>query len=384
MSALFPLVQSMIFQVVVDYDPLFNPEIKSNMTSVKLTTSARMPVAVIGAGAIGRMHIERILNHNDVVLAAIADPTDAARELAASIGVPWFADPLELVERSTAQGVIVATPNATHALIGIACIKRELPVLVEKPIAETVAEAQRLCDAASAANVPLLVGHQRRHNPILRRARELVTGGLLGRPVSATAMSTWLKPDDYFKLEWRRKAGGGPVLINMIHDIDLLRFLLGEIVSVQALSSHTIRGFEVEDTAAVLLRFACGALGTVTVSDTAAAPWNWDLAAGEAAHYPKQDVDSIFLTGTEGSLSLPQLQVWQYRGKRGWHEPLTVERTPLHHEDPYAEQLRHLRAVAEGREVPVCSGNDGLRTLQATLAVHEAARTGMTIHLPMM
>lgn len=340
-----------------------------------------MPVAVIGAGAIGKMHVDRILNHSDVSLAAIADPTDAARELAASAGVPWFADPLELVSTTSARAAIVATPNATHTAIGIACVERGLPVLVEKPIADTVADARRLCDAASAAKVPLLVGHHRRHNPILRRARELLAQGLLGRPVSATAMSTWLKPDDYFSLAWRRQAGGGPVLINMIHDIDLLRFLLGEVVSVQAQSSSAVRGFEVEDTASALLRFECGALATINVSDVAVTPWNWDLAAGEAAHYPKQDVDSIFLAGTDASLTLPQLQVWQYRGRRGWHEPLTVERTPLHRGDPYVEQLRHLRAVAEGRETPVCSGVDGLRTLQATLAVHEAARTGTTVQL---
>lgn len=351
------------------------------MISANLASQTRMPVAVIGAGAIGKMHIERLLAHSDVALSAIADPTDAARDLSASLGVPWFANPLELVEKTTARAVIVATPNSSHTSIGIACIARSLPVLVEKPIADTVVDAKRLCDAAATAKVPLMVGHQRRHNPILRRARELVKQGILGRPVTATAMSTWLKPDDYFNLEWRRKAGGGPVLINMIHDIDLLRFLLGEIVSVQALSSQAIRGFEVEDTAAVLLRFECGALGTVNVSDAAVAPWIWDLAAGEAAHYPKQDVNSIFLTGTEGSLSIPQLQIWQYRGNRGWHEPLTVERTPLHHGDPYVEQLRHLRAVVEGRETPVCSGIDGLRTLQATLAVHEAARTGTTVQL---
>lgn len=356
----------------------------SNMISTTQTPSFRMPVAVMGAGAIGKMHIERILTHSDVTLAAIADPSEAARELSASLGVPWFADPLELVEKTTAQAIIVATPNATHTPIGLACIGRGLPLLVEKPISDTVADAQRLCDAAVAAQVPLMVGHQRRHNPILRRARDMVQQGVLGRPVTATAMSTWLKPDNYFDMEWRRKPGGGPVLINMIHDIDLLRFLLGEIVSVQALSSKAVRGFEVEDTAAVLLAFECGALGTVNVSDAAVAPWIWDLAAGEAAHYPKQDVDSVFLTGTEGALSIPQLHVWQYRGKRGWHEPLTTERTPLHRGDPYVEQLRHLRAVVEGREVPVCSGIDGLRTLQATLAVHEAARTGSTVQLPQL
>jgi predicted dehydrogenase len=319
--------------------------------------------------------------HDQVKLAAIADPGPAACELAAALDVPWFADPMELLASTDARAVIVATPNATHADLGAACLQRKLPVLMEKPIADTLANARRLCEAAEASGVPLMVGHQRRHNPLLRRAREMVRAGLLGRPVSATVMATWLKPDSYFAMEWRRKAGGGPVLINMIHDIDLLRFLLGEVVSVQAQRSSGVRGFEVEDTAAALLRFECGALATLVTSDAATAPWNWDLAAGEASHYAKQDVDSIFITGTDASMTLPQLQVFQFRGARGWHEPLSMERTPLHRGDPYVEQLRHLRAVAEGREAPLCSARDGLRTLEATLAVHEAAVSGGTVRL---
>lgn len=341
----------------------------------------KMPIAVFGAGAIGRMHIERIAGHDQVSLAGIADPSDSARALAEQLGVAWFAQPLELLEGTRPAAAIIATPNATHTELAAECLARSVPVLVEKPIADTLQSAQRLCDLAQSSGVPVLVGHQRRHNPLLRRARELIADGLLGRAVSATVMATWLKPDSYFGMAWRRQAGGGPVLINMIHDIDLLRFLLGEVVSVQATTSSEVRGFEVEDTAGALLRFAGGAIATLLTSDTATAPWNWDLAAGEASHYARQDVDSIFIMGTEASLTLPRLQVFRFRGERGWHQPLTLERTPLHQADPYVEQLRHLRAVTEGREAPVCSALDGMRTLQATLAVHEAALSGGTRHL---
>jgi predicted dehydrogenase len=344
-------------------------------------SSARLPVAVIGAGAIGRMHVERLLRHPDAAPAGIADPSPAAREFAGNCGVPWFADYREMLERTSPGAAIVATPNGTHADVGIACVARRLPLLVEKPVADTVAEGRRLCDAAAAAGVPVMVGHQRRHNPILRRARALVADGVLGRPVSVTAMATWLKPDTYFEIAWRREPGGGPVLINLIHDIDLLRFLIGEIESVQAVTSNAVRGFAVEDTAAVLMRFACGALATLSVSDAAVAPWNWDLAAGEATHYAQVDVDTHFISGTEGSLTLPRLHVWRYAGERGWHEPLTRECTALHHGDPYMEQLRHLRAVAEGREQPLCSGFDGLRTLEAALAVQQAASTQRPVTL---
>jgi predicted dehydrogenase len=151
---------------------------------------------------------------------------------------------------------------------------------------------------------------------------------------------------------------------------------------VQAITSSAVRGHPVEDTAAAILRFRNGALGSVSLTDAAVAPWNWDLAAGEAAHYPRQDVDSIFISGTEGSLTLPRLEVWRYRGARGWHDPLSMERTAPHLRDPYAEQLRHVRAVVEGREEPLCSGFDGMRTLEAIRAVHDSAATGLAVELP--
>lgn len=339
------------------------------------TCTEPLSIALIGAGAVGRLHAERCLRHPDVRLTAIADPSPAARDAAAAIGVRWYADHRELLDSEAVGAMIVATPNATHLAVGRDCIERGLPVLLEKPIAATLDDARALCAAAEDAGVPLLVAHHRRHNPIQRRARELVAGGALGRPVAASVLATWLKPDAYFGPAWRRHSGGGPVLINLIHDIDQLRFMLGEVVEVQAMTSNAGRGFEVEDTAGVLLRLASGAVATMAVSDITAAPWNWDLNAGEAAHYPRQGVDTMFLCGTEGSLAMPSLTLWRYAGARGWHEELTAQRSTPHGGDPYVEQLRHLRAVVEGREAPLCSGRDALETLAVALAVLESAHT---------
>ena len=338
-------------------------------------------LAVIGAGLIGRTHIDCALKQPGVDLVGIADPSDEGRRLAESVNVKWFADYDAMIGSVKPRGVVIATPNATHAKIAVQCLKRGAAVLVEKPIADTLEDAKRICDAAVAAKLPAMVGHQRRQNPIMQRAKRMVAAGKLGRPVCLTAMSTWLKPAEYFDTAWRREKGGGPILINLIHDVDQLRYLFGDIASVQAMTSNAIRGFEVEDTAVILLRFRNGALGTVTVSDTAAAPWNWDLSAGEAERFPKQDVNSHFLSGTEGSLTLPRLDYWHYREGKGWHDELTEERTALHVGDPYAEQMRHFRAVIEGEEAPVCSAEDAMRSLEATLAVAEAARSGKEVVL---
>ena len=341
----------------------------------------RVPIAVIGAGLIGRTHIDRALQQPGVDLVGIADPSEQGRALAQSVKVPWFADFEPMLDTVKPRGVVIATPNATHARIAVRCLERGSAVLVEKPIADALEDARLICEASAKAALPVLVGHQRRHSPIMRRAKQIIVAGRLGRPVCLTAMSTWLKPAEYFETQWRRVKGGGPILINLIHDVDQLRFLFGDIESVQAMASNTIRGFEVEDTATVLFRFCNGALGTVTVSDTAAAPWNWDLSAGEAERFPRQAVNSHFLSGTEGSLTLPRLEFWRYPVGKGWHDELTEERTALHLGDPYAEQMRHFRAVVEGEEEPLCSAADAMRSLEATLAAAFAAKSGTPVTL---
>ncbi|MCP3022923.1 Gfo/Idh/MocA family protein [Cupriavidus basilensis] len=341
----------------------------------------KTPIALIGAGAIGRTHIDRIGRSGNLQLAAIADPTDGGRALAQSLGVPWYADHRDMLEGVKPSGAVVATPNQTHVAVAIDCIERGVAALVEKPVADTVAGAQRLVDAQARTGVAVLVGHHRRHNPISRRAREIVQSGRLGRLVTASAMAIFLKPDAYFEAAWRRQAGGGPVLINLIHDIDLLRFLMGEIESVQAASSNAVRGFAVEDTSAAVLRFANGALATLLLSDAAASPWCWDFCSGEQEAYPRQQVQSHCLAGTHGSLSLPDLRIWDYRGERSWHAELTLEQSAVHKADPYSQQLQHFKAVIEGSEAPLCSALDGLRTLQATLAVHEAAVSAQSVCL---
>jgi predicted dehydrogenase len=341
----------------------------------------KLKLAVIGAGAIGRTHIALAREHALFELAAIVDASDAAQALAAQLGAPVYGDSAAMLAAVRPDAVIVATPNATHADIGIQCLRSGAHVLMEKPITDTLPDARRLCEAAEQAGRVLLVGHQRRYNTILRTARAIVQSGRLGQLVSATGMATWLKPDPYFDIAWRRHKGGGPILINLIHDIDLLRFLMGEIASVQASSANAVRGFEVEDTAAVILRFENGALATMTVSDSATTPWNWDLAAGESAHYARQDVNSHFISGTHASLTLPRLEVWDYKAERGWHQALTQERTAVHEANPYAEQLRHFHAVIQGTEEPVCSGRDALRSLQAILAIHQAAASGEVVRL---
>lgn len=341
--------------------------------------SARMRIGVAGAGLIGRRHIELIAASPDCVLSGIADPSPAAKEFAQSRGVPWYADHRALLEQDKPDGLIVASPNSLHLPMALDCAEAGVPALIEKPVTDTVAAAQRLCAAVKRTGVPMLVGHHRRHNPIIKAAREAVANGKLGQLTAVVGLWLLRKPDDYFEVAWRREQGGGPLLINLIHDIDNLRFVCGEIAEVQALTSNKVRGFAVEDTAALLLRFANGALGTVTVSDATPAPWSWELSSGENPAYPKQDQPCYIFSGTKGSLSVPNMELWSYAGQPGWYAPLSREKVTPAGLDPLAEQLRHFCEVISGREQPLISAEDAMATLAVVEAVSAAAHTGQTI-----
>jgi predicted dehydrogenase len=344
----------------------------------------KLAIAVVGAGVIGRTHIDTISKSDEVRLAAIVEPSQAGKDYAAKQGCPWFADHASLIAAKLCSAAIIATPNATHLEVALDLIAAGIPVLVEKPITATLRDARALTEAAARAKVPVLVGHHRRHNPIIARARQVIASGVLGRLTTATVLYTFLKPAPYFDLAWRRDpAAGGPILINLIHEIDLVRHLLGEIESLQAFTSNGVRGFAVEDTVAVIARTVQGALVTISLSDTVAAPWSWDLAARESPLYPPQPrpVQSHFISGTDGSLTLPDCTHWSYKGDKSWFAPITADALQVAADNAYVLQLRHFCQVVRGEVAPLCSAADGMATLAATLAVREAAATGKAVML---
>jgi predicted dehydrogenase len=333
-------------------------------------------IVVAGAGLIGRRHVELVRQSPECELAAVVDPAPAAASDHDSIGECFAA------EGTDGVGVIVAAPNRLHVPIALECVERGVPVLVEKPIADTVEDAQRLVDAAEEAGVPLLVGHHRRYSPLLEAAARTVAAGTLGRVVAVQGSALFSKPDDYFDAApWRREPGGGPILINMVHEVDDLRAVCGEILAVQAMAANGTRGHAVEDTVAVVLRFASGALGTFLLSDTAAAPFSWELTSAENAAYPHQpDADCYVIAGTRGSLRVPTMRLTTYPGAPSWWEPFEAAVVEVEDADPLARQLAHFCDVIRGA-APRVTGRDAVETLRVTLAIAEACRTGELVEI---
>ena len=274
-------------------------------------------IAVAGAGLIGQRHIEEIDASASAELAAIVDPSAAAVDIAEKFSVPLYGSLAELFEANRPDGVILATPNQFHVAGGLECVAAGVPVIVEKPIGDTVEGATALVEAGEAAGVAVLTGHHRNYSPIMAKARELVRGGALGSVVAVVGTALFYKPDDYFEAGdgWRRQPGGGPILLNLIHEVNSLLSLVGDIVRVQAVDSTATRGYPVEDTSAMIFTFANGALGTFLLSDTAASARSWEQTSLENksyAGYP--DEDCYHIAGTRGSLSVPTMRLKVYPG----------------------------------------------------------------------
>ena len=345
----------------------------------------KIRIAVAGAGAIGKAHIQVALNGARSELCAVVDPSPEAVAIAAQAGVPLFASIADMLTVLRPDGVVLATPNHLHVPQTLQCIEEKLPVLLEKPIATTVALGEKLVKAVESRGAKVLIGHHRAHSPIMAKAKEVVACGRLGQLVAIMGSATFYKPDRYFdEAPWRRELGAGPILINMIHEVHNLRMLCGDIIAVQAFASHAIRGFAVEDTVAINLRFASGVLGTFMLSDTAACARSWEQTSHENKVYPSyDDEDCYVITGTNGSLSVPTMRLKTYARPedRSWWQEFEVGVVGMVRDDPLKHQMDHFCAVICGEAAPLVSARDGLNNLRVTEAIAEAAKNGQVVHL---
>jgi predicted dehydrogenase len=348
-----------------------------------LSDNSPIRMAVIGTGLAGQRHVQHILDEPRCRLTGIVEPRPQAKALAEKAGADYYSDIAPFLKKGDAEGVIIATPNETHAAIGIQCARAGLHVLVEKPIDADLHAAADLVDTAQKEGVKVLVGHHRRFNPYIEAAKRIIDSGELGTISAVSVLWTVLKPSSYFNAAWRREPGGGPVLINLIHDIDNLRYLFGDIARIYAESSNAVRGYPVEDTAVISIRFHGGVLGTVVTSDVVVSPYNFESATGENPLVDSAGQDCYRIFGTEATLNFPEMTIWRYigEGEPGWSRPISHERTTVERTIPFERQLQHFCDMIRHGAVPRCSGQEAIKTLQATMAVREATSTGAPVTL---
>jgi inositol 2-dehydrogenase len=329
-------------------------------------------VGVIGTGVMGRRHAENIAAlWPRARLVAVADAfTQNARAVADELACDWYQDADELLARPDIQAVVIATGADTHARYTMAAAERGKDILCEKPLALTLADAERAAQAAEQARVRLQIGFMRRYDPPYRDAYEAIERGEIGRPVlfSAISRDALPPPRSYFS----SPGAGGLFIDSGIHDLDLARWLMRDevqtiVASGAVVACHDLADVQPLDAGAITLHFRQGAMGTIQLYRRAV--YGYDIRTE--------------VLGTEGAVMV---------GDHRW-KPTTVLRhseivhTMPHHwlerfAEAYAlEMADWVDRMAHDRP-PAVTAEDGIKSVALALAAEESAKTGRAIALP--
>lgn len=401
-------------------------------TDLDSTVNSITSFIIIGAGLIGPRHASHIHNRSDCSLFAIVDHSSKGPSVAEQFGTLLFKnlnDMLDYCELNNARypdAAIIATPNHTHLPLGMKLASYGIHLLMEKPLASNAMDCKTLIDYCNFMGVILLVGHHRRFNPYIVAAKKHIHK--LGKLVGVQGSWTLRKPDSYFmEKPWRSSCeqGGGTLLINLVHDLDLLQYLLGPIEKVYAdllvkqrtdLNKHY--NDLVDEGAALTIRFANGCCGTFICSDNVTSPFLFESGTGENPTIPFNDsIAGLYrIFGSHGTLSIPDLNLYHQNNlqERSWLNPVLSDsinmndkstmsddinelgmQTPLpspkYHTNifpqnmgtcekpkPFDLQLDHFINLINGTETAVlCSGNDALKALLCIESVIHSIETGL-------
>ncbi|EEY15291.1 quinate utilisation oxidoreductase QutH [Verticillium alfalfae VaMs.102] len=345
----------------------------------------RLRFAVIGAGLIGPRHAQTVMESPDTELVAIVDPLESSATLARDLDTAHYQSVTDLLASpAKPDAAIICTPNHLHVPLAKKLASAGVHVLVEKPVSVDITSGKDLVRHVSATGVRALVGHHRRFNPYMVAAKAVVSSGTLGTIMAVNGLWALRKPDEYFQhpAAWRQTEAGGVVLINMVHEVDLLHFLFGPITSVHAEKTLSQRRFEADEGAALTLRFRSGVVGSFVVADTVASPWNFESGTGENPMIPKAGQDCYRILGTDGSLSVPDMTVWSYgTAPKSWTSELVQETMPVENGTPFERQLEHFVGVIRGQEVPSCTLQAGLGALMVCEAIRRALKDNSTVQV---
>jgi UDP-N-acetylglucosamine 3-dehydrogenase len=332
-------------------------------------SEGKLRVGLVGLGMMGRNHLRVISTHPETVLAAVADLDPTALEAAvAQTGATGYADPLTMIREADIEAVVIAAPTTAHVPLALAAIERGLPVLVEKPLAATHAEALEIVAAGRAKGVPVQVGHVERYNPAVLKLGELLRAGWVTKIYAIVS----------------RRAGPFPARIRDVgvtvdlgtHDADMLSWIAGE-RPVRAYAELAQRKHAThEDLLFGLLHFPSGATGMLDVNWLTPAKRRQLTVVGEEGMF-ELDYLTQRLTFTRSDLAHPELL--------GGYAPTfagDVAEIPVETHEPLAAQLdAFVRAVRTG-ERPYVDGDDGAWAVVMATALLEAAATRRPIDLP--
>jgi predicted dehydrogenase len=349
----------------------------------------KLKFAIIGCGRISYKHVEALVKNSDeAVLTAVCDiiPELAHKrkceyeKALQGYNVNVYEDYREMLEKEDIDVVTIATESGYHPEIAMYCMNRGKHVIVEKPMALSTQDADRMIETAVKNNVKLCVSHQNRFNKPIQQLRSALEAGRFGKLINSMASISWNRNMDYYKqAPWRGTwaLDGGTLMNQCIHDIDLLQWMMGgEVESVYAQTGTFLRDIEGEDFGSIIIRFKNKAVGIIE---------------GSACVFPKNLEETLSIFGENGAvviggLAVNRIETWRFNDdidsedeilKLQGGDPDTVYG---HGHTPLFKDM--IDSVNTGRE-PLINGPEGKKGMEIILAAYKSQKTGMPVKFPM-
>lgn len=338
-------------------------------------------VGLIGCGAIAAVHVENFHQLPESRLVATSDVIEeCAKSLAEQFGAKaWYTDYEDLLKREDIDAVSICLPHHLHAEVGIACAETGKHILIEKPMTNTLREADALIRAARKADVKLSVCYEFRFNEAVQWVHKAIESGEVGKLLLGDLQAKGYRKDEYYKVGWRGKwstAGGGVVINQAIHWLDLFQWFFGSVDELCGAIDTLTHKIEVEDVAGAVIRFKNRAIGTF-IASTSVQPPSFPIRINVHG-----SDGSLVLEGPYTSIKAALLKPEQVK-KEMIAKPLPQRMTP-----PFVPAEGHklpiidfLTAIREDRE-PLVNGEEGRKSLEITRAIYKSSKSGQTIKFP--
>jgi len=352
---------------------------------------------LIGCGKVGHIHAAALAALPESQFTAVCGSTlEKAKPFAAKYGVAAYTDLSTMLRETGIGALLVCTPHPQHAQPAIVAAQAGVHVLVEKPLASSLADCDRMIAAARQTGVTLATVCQRRFYEPCQRIRHAIDAGKIGSPVlGSVTMYGWRDQKYYASDPWRGtwKGEGGGVLVNQApHQLDLLLWYMGPIAELSGYWANLNHPYiEVEDTAVAIIRFKSGALGQITVSNSQnPALYGKVLIHGSngASIGVQTDGGAMFIAGVSNITEPPVNDIWTIKGEEHlrelWHKQDTDHFTKI---DPIAHyhsaQIRDFLQSIQNKRPPSITDIDGRNTVELFTAIYRSQRDRKPIQFPL-
>lgn len=349
----------------------------------------KLKFAIIGCGRISYKHIEALVkNYDSSILVAVSDviverAKTKKKEYEEKIleeSVKVYSDYKEMLREEEIDVVTIATESGYHAEIAVYCMNKGKHVIVEKPMALSILDADKMIEASNTNKVKLCVCHQNRFNLPIQKLRKAIEMNKLGKLVNATARILWNRNNDYYKqAPWRGtwKLDGGTLMNQCIHNIDLLQWMLGgEIESVYSQSDTFLRNIEAEDFGVIVIRFKNGAIGMVE---------------GSACIFPKNLEETLSVFGESGTvciggLAVNKIETWKIKGELELEDEIinTKQDDPdTVYGEGHTALFKDMISSINNKTEPLINGEEGKKAVSIILAAYKSRKTELPIKFPL-